>query len=94
MLDQLLIELENNHETATNILENEYQILYKKIEEEALGMCNLSSGIYDKGRTEGSILKAVKVVQNLLEKNFTLEEALPIADIDKETYEKYVGKEE
>jgi predicted transposase YdaD len=73
-------------------------------------MCNLSSGIYEKGmdkgfalgkdegraegKAEGSILKAVKVVQNLLEKNFTLEEALPIADIDKETYEKYVGKEE
>jgi predicted transposase YdaD len=69
-------------------------------------MCNLSSGIYEKGmdkgfalgkdegRAEGSILKAVKVVQNLLEKNFTLEEALPIADIDKETYKKYVGKEE
>jgi predicted transposase/invertase (TIGR01784 family) len=122
MLDQLLVELENNRKTATDILENEYQIYYKTIEEEALGMCNLSSGIYEKGmdkgfalgkdegkaegraegraegkaegKAEGSILKSVQVVQNLLEKNFTLEEALPIADIDKETYKKYVGKEE
>jgi flagellar biosynthesis/type III secretory pathway protein FliH len=114
MLDQLLVELENNRKTATDILENEYQIYYKTIEEEALGMCNLSSGIYEKGidkgfalgkdegkaegraegKAEGSILKSVKVVQNLLEKNFTLEEALPIADIDKETYEKFVNKED
>jgi hypothetical protein len=98
MLDQLLVELENNRKTATDILENEYQIYYKTIEEEALGMCNLSSGIYEKGRvegrTEGGILNAVKVVQNLLAKNFTLEEALPIANIDKETYEKFVNKED
>jgi hypothetical protein len=98
MLDQLLVELENNRKTATDILENEYQIYYKTIKEEALGMCNLSSGIYDKGRvegrTEGGILNAVKVVQNLLAKNFTLEEALPIANIDKETYEKFVNKED
>jgi hypothetical protein len=94
--------LENNRKTATDILENEYQIYYKTIEEEALGMCNLSSGIYEKGmdkgfalgKDEGSILKSVKVVQNLLAKNFTLEEALPIADIDKETYEKFVNKED
>jgi predicted transposase YdaD len=81
-------------------------------------MCNLSSGIYEKGidkgfalgkdegkaegraegkaegKAEGSILKSVQVVQNLLEKNFTLEEALPIANIDKETYEKFVNKED
>jgi predicted transposase YdaD len=69
-------------------------------------MCNLSSGIYEKGidkgfalgkdegKAEGGILNAVKVVQNLLAKNFTLEEALPIANIDKETYEKFVNKED
>jgi predicted transposase YdaD len=45
------------------------------------------------GKAEGSILNAVKVVNNLLAKNFTLEEALPIANIDRDTYEKYVDKE-
>lgn len=40
------------------------------------------------GRSEGAIDKAVKVVKNLLAKGFTLEEALAVADIDRETYEK------
>jgi hypothetical protein len=113
MLDQLLVELQKDNDTVKTILENEYHIPFRKISEEALGMCNLSSGIYDKGRAEGKaegivegitkgiakgkaeggILKSVKVVQNLLAKNFSLEEALLIADIDKDTYEQYVDKE-
>ncbi|MGN0633952.1 MAG: hypothetical protein ACI4JW_08795, partial [Oscillospiraceae bacterium] len=59
-------------------------------------MCNLSQGIYDdgvaKGVAEGEITKAVKVVENLLAKGFSLDEALSIADIAKETYEKHSGK--
>jgi hypothetical protein len=47
----------------------------------------------EKGKAEGSILNAIKVVENLLAKGFTLEEALPIANIDKETYEKFLDKE-
>jgi predicted transposase/invertase (TIGR01784 family) len=109
MLDQLLVEMKKDVQTATDILENEYQIPFRTIDEEALGMCNLSKGIYDegveigiekgmekgieKGKAEGSILNAIKVVENLLAKGFTLEEALPIANIDKETYEKFLDKE-
>ena len=59
-------------------------------------MCNLSQGIYDdgvaKGVAEGKIVNAIKVVENLLAKGFSLDEALSIADIDKETYEKHGGK--
>lgn len=40
------------------------------------------------GVTKGSINTAIKVVKNLLAKGFSLEEALAIADIDQETYEK------
>jgi hypothetical protein len=109
MLDQLLVEMKKDVQAATDILENEYQIPFRTIDEEALGMCNLSKGIYDegveigiekgmekgieKGKAEGSILNAIKVVENLLAKGFTLEEALPIANIDKETYEKFLDKE-
>ena len=62
-------------------------------------MCNLSKGIYDEGRAEGmaegraegraegAIDKAVEVVKNLILKGFSLDEALKIADIDKETFE-------
>lgn len=42
----------------------------------------------EKGRSEGAIDKAVKVVKNILAKEFTLEDALAVADIDRETYEK------
>ena len=63
-------------------------------------MCNLSQGVYDdgfakgvsegkaEGKVEGKISNAIKVVKNLLVKGFSLEEALAIADIDQETYEK------
>ena len=60
-------------------------------------MCNLSQGIYNdgfaKGINKGAITKAVEVVKNLIAKGFSLEEALTIADIDNETYEKYSAKE-
>ena len=56
-------------------------------------MCNLSQGIYNDGVAEGSVLKAIEVIKNLLANGFTLEKALIIADIDKETYEKYSEKE-
>lgn len=39
-----------------------------------------------KGKSEGNVEKAVKVVKNLLSQNFTLENALAIAEIDEETY--------
>ena len=63
-------------------------------------MCNLSQGVYDdgfakgvsegisEGVTKGSINTAIKVVKKLLAKGFSLEEALAVADIDQETYEK------
>ena len=38
------------------------------------------------GKAEGNVEKAVKVVKNLLSQNFTLENALAIAEIDEETY--------
>lgn len=38
------------------------------------------------GKAEGNVEKAVKVVKNLLSQNFTLENALTIAEIDEETY--------
>lgn len=41
------------------------------------------------GRAEGEIRKAVAVVKKLMEQQFTLENALAVAEIDKETYEKY-----
>ena len=41
------------------------------------------------GRAEGEIQKAVAVVKKLMQENFTLENALAIAEIDRETYEKY-----
>ena len=41
---------------------------------------------FAEGKAEGNVEKAVKVVKNLLSQNFTLENALAIAEIDEETY--------
>ncbi len=41
----------------------------------------------ERGEKRGQIAKSVEVVKNLLAKNFTLDEALSVAGISKETYE-------
>jgi hypothetical protein len=60
MLDQLLVEMKKDVQTATDILENEYQIPFRTIDEEALGMCNLSKGIYDEGMEKGMSAGEIK----------------------------------
>ena len=79
-------------ESSEEILKNDYNITLRSFCKEVDSMCNLSQGIYNDGKieglAEGEIIKAIKVVKNLLAKGFSLEEALSIADIDKETYEK------
>ena len=53
---------------------------------------NFDNGVVwgmEKGIAEGEIRKAVAVVKKLMEQQFTLENALAVAEIDKETYEKY-----
>jgi hypothetical protein len=60
-------------------------------------MCNLGEGLYNKGVEKGMeegiekgiISSTVEMINTMLEKNYTLDEALSIAKIDKETYEKY-----
>ena len=94
MLDILLnmyTEYEKS-QTALDILSSDYNIPLRNVNKEVDTMCNLSQGIYDDGVAEGEITKAIKVVENLLAKGFSLDEALSIADIDKETYEKHSGK--
>ena len=93
MLDLLLnlYSEPGKSQKALNILESDYNIPLRSIHKEVDNMCNLSKGIYDEGRAEGraegAIDKAVEVVKNLILKGFSLDEALKIADIDKETFE-------
>lgn len=87
-------------QAALDILESDYHIPLRSVRKEVENMCNLSQGVYDdgfakgvsegkaEGKAEGKISNAIKVVKNLLAKGFSLEEALAIADIDQETYEK------
>ncbi len=100
MLDILLNMYPKADKTkdAEEILKNDYNITLRSFCKEVDSMCNLSQGIYNDGKieglAEGEIIKAIKVVKNLLAKGFSLEEALSIADIDKETYEKNCSDEE
>lgn len=78
---------------AEEALKNDYNIKLRSYSKEADDMCNLSQGIYNNGKADGIILKAVEVTKNLIAKGFPLDEALKIANIDRETYEEYVSKE-
>lgn len=40
-----------------------------------------------------AVAKQIKIVNNLLKKGFTLEEALETAELDRETYEKYLSEQ-
>ena len=103
ILLNLYSEIGKSH-AALDILESDYHIPLRSVRKEVENMCNLSQGVYDdgfakgvsegkaegkaEGKVEGKISNAIKVVKNLLAKGFSLEEALAIADIDQETYEK------
>ncbi|MDE6425104.1 MAG: PD-(D/E)XK nuclease family transposase [Ruminococcus sp.] len=93
MLDTLLNKYIDDRDKALTILENEYSIPFKSINKEVDSMCNLSQGIYDKGKAEGAIegkiQGKIEMIKAMLEEGTTLETALRIAKIDKETYEKY-----
>jgi len=53
----VLLSKEINVSEKKNILENEYNIkMTKTIEREALGMCNISDGIYESGIQEGILM--------------------------------------
>ena len=64
-------------------------------------MCNLSIGVFNDGFNsgfnngfdKGAVKNAVEVVKRLLAKSFSLDEALEVAGIDKEIYEKYAETE-
>lgn len=89
MLDTLLNRYIENRENALKILEDEFYIPFKSINKEVDSMCNLSQGIYDQGKAEGKIKGKIEMIKAMLEEGTTLETALRIARIDKETYEKY-----
>jgi hypothetical protein len=53
MLDQLLIGMQTNPKKASGILKDEYKINPLTIKEAESDMCNLSQGVYDRGKAEG-----------------------------------------
>lgn len=89
MLDTLLNVIITDKKKALDILESEYKIPLITIQEEADTMCNLSIGVFNDGFNSGAVKNAVEVVKRLLVKSFSLDEALEVAGIDKEIYEKY-----
>jgi hypothetical protein len=90
--------MNSNPSKAIDILEDEFSISLRTVDKEGRDMCNLSDGILNNGIKLGEkigeergeerlIEKSVEVVKKLLAKNFTLDEALSVAGISKETYE-------
>jgi predicted transposase/invertase (TIGR01784 family) len=97
LLGVMLSEVYSESEKK-KIMSNEFGIsLTNEIEEGMSDMCNLSEGVYKRGKAEGiveGILKGkIETVKNMLKEGISLETALRFAGLDKETYEKYVDKE-
>lgn len=92
-------------EKAMDILEKNYGVKFKNRLKEVDDMCNLSQGFYDDGKAEGIIegraegraegeakgkMQAkVQMIDNLLAKGFKLSEALELAELDEESYNKF-----
>lgn len=73
---------------ALDILERDYNLSLRKYHKEVDDMCNLSQGIYNDGMAKGMVKGKIEVVKNLLNMGFSIDKALAVADIDRETYEK------
>jgi hypothetical protein len=100
MLDQLLIGMQTNPKKASGILKDEYKINPLTIKEAESDMCNLSQGVYDRGKAEGMNIgwnkgkeeAQIDILKRLLGDSVTLDKALEIVDIDVETYKKYLNE--
>jgi hypothetical protein len=79
-------------QTATDILENEYQIPFRTIDEEALGMCNLSKGIYDEGKTEGEIKGKLAMLKDFVTDAALYMQKLVSNGISEEQYNDVIAK--
>ena len=88
-------------EKAMDILEKNYGVKFKNRLKEVDDMCNLSQGFYDdgkaegiiegraEGRSEGKMQAKVQMIDKLLAKGFKLSEALELAELDEEAYNKF-----
>ena len=67
--------MELSTDEKLRIMETEYNIpINDKMREDVNAMCNLSQGIREKGRAEGSAEKEEKIILNMYTNNFTLEQ--------------------
>ena len=76
-------------EKAMDILEKDHGVKFKNRLKEVDDMCNLSQGFYDGGKAEGKMQAKVEMIDNLLAKGFKLSEALELAELDEESYNKF-----
>lgn len=70
-----MLSMELSTDEKLRIMETEYNIpINDKMREDVNAMCNLSQGIREKGRAEGSAEKEEKIILNMYTNNFTLEQ--------------------
>ena len=80
-----------------DILKEKYQVTFEEeVYEEVENMCSVGEAYYKKGeeqgRREGEIRAKVEMIDKLRAMGIKFEEALRVADIDKETFDKYNQK--
>ena len=90
MLD-ILFSDEMDINEKKNLLERDYGIkMTEEMEEEVLGMCDYSAGIYEKGLIQGEENKLLENIKNIMEGlDMPLEKVLDILKVPKSDYEKY-----
>lgn len=70
-----VLSMELSVDEKLGIMETEYGIpLNDEIREDVITMCNLSQGIREKGRAEGEARSEIRVILNMHQNNFTLEQ--------------------
>lgn len=79
-----LFSMELSVKEKLNIIENEYDIPQEEIGKEVDVMCNLSEGIWEKGIEkglhEGKIQSEIKIIMNMYEKDYQLEQIADVTD--------------
>lgn len=73
----VLLSTEKEPEDKKKILQEDFHIrMTKKLESEVSELCNLSQGIFEKGEAKGE----AKIIKNMYEKGFSLEQIAFAAD--------------
>ena len=77
-----MFSVEHSYEEKLTVLSDEFKIsVTKEISEEVLSVCNLSTGVYNKGFSEGEMKKAKEMALSLADMGLSAEKIAEAAKV-------------